>query len=153
MLALRARQIADKHSTHAHKATADISPLGCQAPPSLHTHSPTLPPLTHRLPTTTSLELCRVRGRASGVGRGHSGYCCGLTDKKKNQHNNKTIELVAFSLRVQMHTYPSAVALRLVFPVPGTSNTLLMIDPPPFPDIPPPPILCAQVWTFFFSRH
>lgn len=67
----------------------------------------------------------------------------------------KRVKLVAFSLRVQMHTYPPAVALRLLSPVPPSSERPTLssfIDPPPpFPSHPhpPPPTLCAQVWTFY----
>lgn len=39
---VRARQIADKHSAHAHKATADISPWGVKPHPPPSTH-----PLSH----------------------------------------------------------------------------------------------------------
>lgn len=63
-------------------------------------------------------------------------HCCGLTDLHK-----KRVKLVAFSLRVQMHTYPPAVALRLLVPVLGTSNTLLIYRPlPPFLPRPPYPL-------------
>lgn len=63
----------------------------------------------------------------------------------------KRVKLVAFSLRVQMHTYPPAVALRLPSPVPPSSERPTLssfIDPPPSCPT-PTPSLCAQVWTFY----
>lgn len=96
------RRITDKHSVYAHKATADISLLGVRMPP---------PPTA-----TTSLELYSVFHSAARApvglgGGGHGGHWCGLSIKKKKAENRIGH---FFSLRVQMHTYPPAVALCLM---------------------------------------
>lgn len=70
----------------------------------------------------------------------------------------KRVKLVAFSLRVQMHTYPPAVAPRPLSPVPLSSERPTLssfIDPtPPFLSHPHPHPLCTGLdFIYIFFRH
>lgn len=109
---------------------------------------PPSPPPTHNYPPSGDLRG-RRQSRGPGGAEGGWGGTMSWSDRFKR------VKLVAFSLRVQMHTYPPAVALRLLSPVPPSSERPTLssfIDPPPpFPSHPhpPPPTLCAQVWTFY----
>jgi len=106
-------RLTDKHSVYAHKTTADISLLGVRMPP---------PPATTTTTTTLGLlkRLSHCCQSPSGGGRGgiaDTGVVCQNFFKKL-----KTITVRIghfFSLRVQMHTYPPAVALCLVSLVPS----------------------------------
>lgn len=127
------RWLTDKHSVYAHKATADISLLGVRIPPTT-----TLGLLKH-------LSQCCQSPSAAGRGRATRTLGWSVNKNKKKQKITMRIGHF-FSLRVQMHTYPPAVALRLLSLVPSFSSRNVE-QPPAFLEPPPPPIvpLCAQV--------
>lgn len=106
---------------YAHNTTANISLLGVRTllRPTTHYH--------HHLSGSLKASftsLPALMGWREGEGGGHSGHWCGLSKKKikKKESKQKTITVRIghfFSLRVQMHTYPPAVALCLVSLVPS----------------------------------
>lgn len=100
-------RLTDKHSVYAHKATADISLMGVRIPPSIysdHHHH-----LSGALKASFTLLAEPRRGWREGVeGKADTGV---VFQKKR-----KILVRIGhfFSLRVQMHTYPLAVALYLL---------------------------------------
>lgn len=92
---------------YAHKATADISLLGVRMPPP----DPNPPTATITLELySVSHSVARFTVGLGGGRAGHGGQWCGLSKKKKAENRIGHF----FSLRVQMHTYPPAVALCLM---------------------------------------
>lgn len=108
------RRLTDKHSVYAHKATADISLLGVRMPPPTHHQH-------HSGALKASLTLLpEPQWGWVGEGIADTGVVCQKKEKEKKNKQKITVRIDHFfSLRVQMHTYPLAVALCLVSLVPS----------------------------------
>lgn len=137
-------RLTDKHSVYADKATADISPLGVRMP-SLTPHPPS-PPLWG----SNSIFHSAARAQWGWVGEGIADT--GVVCQKKYKSRKLRIGHF-FSLRVQMHTYPPAVALRLVSLVPSFQPSECRTASCVFRNRSPLvfPSLCTGLNLFFFS--
>ena len=152
------RRLTDKHSVYAHKATADISLLGVRMPARpIPPQRPPPPPPPLRCSNGVFHSAARVSsgaGRGGGGRGGNSGHWCGLSNRRKKRKSRKLRIGHFFSLRVQMHTYPPAVALCLVslvpsFP-PSERRTASCVFRNRSPLVPLYPRLCTGLNFFFF---